>query len=278
MHDPTALLRDRAAPFGADGGCGRPATQRRHTGGTWRATRLPTLAAMSTQTLPPRAPARGPLPPVPASRTAGSPLAATPPAPAGTWRLRAAGQDLTVRRATATDLPALAGLLVRCSPTTRLGAFGRGGTVPPLARQEAWLRTPSSLVVELVPGRLVAMGAAHPATCEGGDDPVAGAVEVLVDDAWQRRGIGSALVVPLASGLAAGGRSELQATAEADRTAAEALLARLGRRVRQQRHAHGPCPRVHTTSEHLDALAGALRAAGAAPRGVVPASRRGATG
>ena len=170
------------------------------------------------------------------------------------WSLYARGAELTVRPARPTDLPAMAALLVRCSPATRLGWCGRGGTVLPLVQQDAWLRRPGSVVVELAPHRLVALGALRPATCTGEEDPIAGAVEVLVHDAWQRRGIGGALVRHFAAALQVHGRSELQVALDADREAAEALLATLGGRVRAQRHAHGRCPRVHVPRTAMEGL------------------------
>ena len=174
------------------------------------------------------------------------------------WSFVAGGQRLNVRPARVQDLPALAQLLVRCSPTTRLGWSGRGGTVIPLAQQEAWLRQPGGVVVERAPGRLVAVGALRPATCTGEDDPIAGAVELLVHDAWQRRGIGSTLVEHFAGALLLMGRTELQVHPDADPVAAQALLSGLGARVRGQRHAHGRCPRVHVSRSALDGV-GPLR-------------------
>lgn len=174
------------------------------------------------------------------------------------WSFVAGGQHLSVRPARVQDLPALAQLLVRCSPTTRLGWSGRGGTVLPLAQQEAWLRQPGGVVVERAPGRLVAVGALRPATCTGEEDPIAGAVELLVHDAWQRRGIGSTLVEHFAGALLLMGRTELQVHPDADPVAAQALLTGLGARVRGQRHAHGRCPRVHVSRSALDGV-GPLR-------------------
>ena len=177
------------------------------------------------------------------------------------WSLTARGAELTVRPARPTDLPAMAALLVRCSPTTRLGWSGRGGNVIPLVQQDAWLRRPGSVVVELAPNRLVALGALRPASCTGVEDPIAGAVEVLVHDAWQRRGIGGTLVRHFAAALQVQGRSELQVAVDADREAAEAVLATLGGRIRAQRHAHGRCPRVHVPRTAMEGL-GQLRELG----------------
>ena len=179
------------------------------------------------------------------------------PAPRGHAR-RPQEAALCVRPARVADLPGLAQLLVRCSPSTRLGWYGRGGGVLPLAQQEAWLAEPGGIVVEGAPGRLLAVAALRPATCTGQVDPIASSVELLVHDGWQRRGIGSALVSHLAATSHALGRSEVQVSPVVDRLAADRLLAalaaQLGGRPRGQRHAHGRCPRVHVS----DRTAGAL--------------------
>lgn len=199
-----------------------------------------------------------------------APLAA--PTPWHSARRPAAGTSpLVVRPARVTDLPGLAQLLVRCSPRTRLGWYGRGGGVLPLAQQEAWLAEPGAIVVEGAPGRLVAVAALRDATCTGEADPIASAVEVLVQDAWQRRGIGSALLRHLAATSHALGRPEVQVSPLVDRVASDRLLAhlaaRLGGRPRGQRHPHGRCPRVHVS----DRTAGALVDGDGRPGGRRPA-------
>ena len=202
------------------------------------------------------------------------------------------GAALGVRPARVADLPGLAQLLVRCSPSTRLGWYGRGGGVLPLAQQEAWLAEPGGLVVEGAPGRLVAVAALRPAACTGQVDPIASSIELLVHDGWQRRGIGSALVRHLAATSHALGRSEVQVSPAVDRAASDRLLtglaAQLGGRLRAQHHGHGRCPRVHVSDRTAGALltpSGGAGSTGAADRHdvaagldaawtlVVPASR-----
>ena len=170
-----------------------------------------------------------------------------------------AALPVTVRPARRADLPGLARLLVACSPTTRLGWYGRGGGVLPLAQQEAWLSLPTSLVVEALPGRLVAVAALRAATCSGQVDPIASTVEVMVHDRWQRRGVATALVRHLAGVSLAAGRTELQVCPDSDAVAGAALLAalaeRVGGRARAQHHPHGRCVRVHLPGRSAPVLA-----------------------
>lgn len=166
---------------------------------------------------------------------------------------------VTVRRARRADLPGLARLLVACSPTTRLGWYGRGGGVLPLAQQEAWLSRPGTLVVEAAPGRLVAVAALRAATCSGQADPIASTVEALVHDRWQRRGVATALLRHLAGVSLAAGRTELQVCPDGDAVAGDGLLTALaghvGGRARAQSHPHGRCVRVHLPVRAAPALA-----------------------
>ena len=170
-----------------------------------------------------------------------------------------AALPVTVRPARRADLPGLARLLVACSPTTRLGWYGRGGGVLPLAQQEAWLDRPGSLVVEAVPGRLVAVAALRAATCSGQVDPIASTVEVLVHDRWQRRGVATALLRHLAGVSLAAGRTELQVCPDSDAVAGAGLLTALagcvGGRARAQQHPHGRCVRVHLPGRSAPVLA-----------------------
>ena len=212
-------------------------------------TRTIHAARVSAQTLDHLVlPARRPAPPLAVPR--GAEDARTPDAPAAL--------PVTVRPARRADLPGLARLLVGCSPTTRLGWYGRGGGVLPLAQQEAWLARPGSVVVE-APGRLVAVAALRAATCSGQADPIASTVEVVVHDRWQRRGVATALLRHLAGVSLAAGRTELQVCPDGDAVAGAGLLTALatcvGGRARAQHHPHGRCVRVHLPGRSATVLA-----------------------
>ena len=98
---------------------------------------------------------------------------------------------LLVRGAVAADLPALAALHGRCTGTTLLQRYRSGGRAPSLTALTEMLREPLVLVVMAAPRRVVAV-----ATAQVGERPTVDfttEMGVLVEDAWQARGVGSAV-------------------------------------------------------------------------------------
>jgi GNAT superfamily N-acetyltransferase len=103
--------------------------------------------------------------------------------------LLASGEELTVRQASAADVPALLAMHFRCSRRTRRQRYLSGGARPTAADLTRLVnrRHGRTLVVAHPGGDLVAMGnLMH----DGEDSEVA----LLVEDAWQRRGVGSMLL------------------------------------------------------------------------------------
>jgi GNAT superfamily N-acetyltransferase len=138
------------------------------------------------------------------------------------------GEELTVRPAGPEDADAVLALHAECSPRTRHRRY-LAGTVGPSPMQVArLLSTPqgTTLVAERESElRVVAMANL---ACDGTEAEVA----LLVADAYQRRGVGTALlhrVVRLATGA---GVEALHAHAHADNSAIVATLRRLGRPLR----------------------------------------------
>lgn len=135
------------------------------------------------------------------------------------------GRELTLRRAGLPDLAAVRAMHARCSPASlsqRYLAAGRGPADPQLAR----LLTPASgcaLVVE-APGafadRVVAV-----ANLVG--EGVQAELALLVEDAWQQRGIGTALLRRAASIAADSGFEALVIHTRAQNGAMRRTLRRL---------------------------------------------------
>lgn len=132
------------------------------------------------------------------------------------------GEEITVRRADQDDLDAALALHARCSERT-LGLRYHG----PVADADRYLnhllspRFGRTLAVETASGRLIALG--H-LLWDGDETEVA----LLVEDAWQRRGIGSELLARLAE-LAAEARSgNVYAVTQAANTGMVAAMRTLG--------------------------------------------------
>ena len=123
--------------------------------------------------------------------------------------LLASGEELTVRQASVADVPALLAMHFRCSRRSRRSRYLTGAR--PTAADLTRLvnrRHGRTLVVAHPEGELVAMGnLMH----DGPDSEVA----LLVEDAWQRRGIGSMLLRRLLTAVPEG-RAAVAVTEQAN--------------------------------------------------------------
>jgi GNAT superfamily N-acetyltransferase len=138
------------------------------------------------------------------------------------------GDELTVRPAGPEDTEGILGLHAECSPRSRYRRYLSGSGEPGAARVTRMLCAPQSttLIAERESElRVVAMANL---ICDGAEAEIA----LLVADAYQRRGIGSALLhraVRLATGAGIGA---LHAHTHADNSAMIATMRRLGRPLR----------------------------------------------
>ncbi|MET9293228.1 GNAT family N-acetyltransferase [Streptomyces sp. NPDC003077] len=132
------------------------------------------------------------------------------------------GQAITVRRADTADLAAARALHARCSPDT-LGLRYPGPTAEADRYLEHLLspRFGRTLAVETASGRLVALG--H-LLWDGEETEVA----LLVEDAWQRRGIGGELLRRLVAMATEAGSDSVYAITQASNTGMVATMRGLG--------------------------------------------------
>ena len=133
-----------------------------------------------------------------------------------------AGNELTVRRADPSDRAAALALHERCSTRTlRLRYHGPVGDADRYLGHLLEPRYGQTLTVEAADGELVAL--AHLMWDDGSAE-----IAVLVEDLWQRRGLGAELVRRLAALARDAGITEVYAVTTASNTAMVATLRRLG--------------------------------------------------
>ncbi|MFC5761371.1 GNAT family N-acetyltransferase [Actinacidiphila bryophytorum] len=131
------------------------------------------------------------------------------------------GNELTVRRAGPEDRAAALAMHERCSPDTL--ALRYHGPVEDADRYLGHLLSPrfgQSLAVETASGRLVALG--H-LLWDGEENEVA----LLVEDGWQRRGIGAVLLRKLVELACEAGRGSVYAVTRATNTGMVATMREL---------------------------------------------------
>jgi N-acetylglutamate synthase-like GNAT family acetyltransferase len=155
---------------------------------------------------------------------------AQPPAPPETWwMLLPEGADVAVRRATADDIDAVVDLHARCSLTSRLRRY-LAGTNCPSREILAGLLDPErgySLVAEDRAGRVIAL-----ANLMWSDDGAE--LALLVEDAWQRRRIGTALARRLMVAANEADVATVRSTVHAGNGAMIRIMAGLGRRLHRE--------------------------------------------
>jgi GNAT superfamily N-acetyltransferase len=142
------------------------------------------------------------------------------------WTLRVGRHPLTVRPSTARDLAAVARMHRRCSARSLLDRYRCGGRPPAVAALDRALRRPYSIVAALPTGEVVARGSLEP---DGVHGEYCIQVGLLVEDRWQRLGIGSELMCHLAGVAQVAGYHELIAYPATAVHAAQRLMIEVGR-------------------------------------------------
>lgn len=142
------------------------------------------------------------------------------------WSFRIGLQPLMVRPSHPRDLAAVAQMHRRCSARSLLDRYRAGGRAPTAVALDRELREEQSVVVLRPGGQVVATGLLR-------RDPHHGyrcaELGVLVEDAWQKRGIGADLVTHLAGVAQVAGYNELIAYPATALPAAQRLMTEVGR-------------------------------------------------
>jgi len=146
------------------------------------------------------------------------------------WSLRVEGVSTVVRPGTASDLADVAVMHHRCSARTLLGRYQLGGRAPSILAMDRMLREPLSYVVArpASTGGTGAVLATAMLCADPNYGPQAVTASVLVQDSWQRLGIGTELMLHLAGVAAACGHRELVAYPGLMSEATRRLVTRVG--------------------------------------------------
>ena len=139
------------------------------------------------------------------------------------------GSEVMLRLATAADTPLVAALHARCSPQTRaLRALSTRPGLSPAVLHHLVGGDGSTGVLAVTPDGGAAVGLANLVSTSATTAEIA----LLVEDAWQGRGVGTALARKLAELARAQRRTELVAVSEAGNHALTRVLRRAGLRPR----------------------------------------------
>jgi GNAT superfamily N-acetyltransferase len=142
------------------------------------------------------------------------------------WTLRVGNQPMIVRPSSARDIVAVAQMHRRCSARSLLDRYRSGGRPPAVAALDWSLRNPLSFVVVTTDGSVVA-------TTSVRRDPdhnyLCAEAQLLVEDRWQRLGIGTELMTHIAGVAQVAGYNELIAYPATAVPAAQRLMIDVGR-------------------------------------------------
>jgi GNAT superfamily N-acetyltransferase len=145
------------------------------------------------------------------------------------WILHVDGGPLTVRPSVSRDLAAVAVMHLRCSARSLLARYGQGGRAPSVIALDRQLRAPLSFIVTSPPSdRGPGAAIATAALVSDKHGPRSVRVRVLVEDGWQRQGLGRELVRHLAGAATLAGYSELIASSPTGTAVAQRLLVGIG--------------------------------------------------
>jgi GNAT superfamily N-acetyltransferase len=142
------------------------------------------------------------------------------------WVARVGRHTVLVRRSQPRDLHAVARMHARCSARSLLDRFRCGGRAPSMIALDRQLREPLSYLAVLPDGSVIAT-----ATLWRDENHAATSAEVglLVEDGWQRRGLGSDLMAHLAGVAQVGGYTDLITYPATAVSAAQRLMVEVGR-------------------------------------------------
>ncbi|MDP9093480.1 MAG: GNAT family N-acetyltransferase [Actinomycetota bacterium] len=142
------------------------------------------------------------------------------------WMVRVGTENVLIRGTSPRDFGAVAAMHARCSARGLLDRYRAGGRPPSAVGIERLLRRTLAFVACTARGEVIALAvaAADPAHSSSSAD-----VGLLVEDDWQRRGVGRELITHLAGAAFVCGYTELIAYTATSVLPAQRLLTDVGR-------------------------------------------------
>jgi GNAT superfamily N-acetyltransferase len=160
------------------------------------------------------------------------------------------GRSLVMRGTAPSDLPDLMAMHARCSRRTLLGRYFTGARPPSRRLARRLLETDVALVVLSPTGSVVGLGN----LARADEDPRVAELAVVVEDEWQGRGVGTALVRQLVAAARLGGYDEVVTIAPTVGGGTQRALARLGSPLLQRTPFGEAVVRLSLAPHHLGLL------------------------
>ena len=142
------------------------------------------------------------------------------------WTLRVGRTPLLIRPSTPRDLAAVATMHRRCGARSLLDRYRFGGRPPAVAALDEMLRRPDTVVAATAAGEVVATATL---TRDRAHSHLCAELGLIVEERWQRLGIGTELTIHMAGLARATGFCELIAYPATAMDAAQRLMLEVGR-------------------------------------------------
>jgi predicted N-acetyltransferase YhbS len=156
------------------------------------------------------------------------------------WMVRVGRENVLIRGTSPRDFGAVAAMHSRCSARSLLERYRSGGQPPSAVGTERLLRRTLAFVACTSRGDVIGMALAASDQVHGGQ---AADIGVLIEDKWQRRGLGREMITHLAAAAYVCGYSELITYTGPSTLAATQLLTDVGRTYAVLDE---PTPHLHT--------------------------------
>jgi GNAT superfamily N-acetyltransferase len=142
------------------------------------------------------------------------------------WMVRVGTENVLIRGTSPRDFGAVAAMHARCSARSLLDRYRAGGRPPSAVGIERMLRRTLAFVACTARGEVIALAVAAGDPAHGSSSADVG---LLVEDEWQRRGVGRELITHLAGAAFVCGYTELIAYTATSVLPAQRLLTDVGR-------------------------------------------------